>query len=206
MAWVSMRAIGTQPASRRGPGVSPTLYTEMSLLRNTLLNAMREQAPVNKNPSAKNRGALRRSLRASPWLTDGIHWRSEFSALDYIKFVIHDTRPHIIHAKPGGVLAFNWSGRAGESVKLPAISHLSTGGNAGALGRRGGPSIFQAPAGHVQLQGDMVFLTIVHHPGTKANNFVERAVNATLVVGMPGFTRRVQQAMEDGLIQLMVVA
>lgn len=206
MAFVTMRAIGSQPSSRRGPGVTPTLYTEMSLLRNSLLSNMREEAPVNKNPSAKNRGALRASLRASPWATDGRTWRTEFSALEYIKYVIHDTKPHRIEAKAGGVLAFNWNGQGGFSVTLPAISHLSSGGLAGALGHVGGISIFAAPAGHSELRGGMVFLRFVNHPGTKANNFVQRALDITMVAGVPGFTRRVQQAIEDDLLQLVMVA
>ena len=205
MAWVTIRAIGTSPSSRRGPGVTPTLYAEMSLLRNSLLNAMREEAPVNKNPNAKNRGALRKSIKASPWMTNGVIWRTEFSALEYIKYVIHGTRPHKIQAKAGGVLAFNWAG-PGVSSGLPAISHLSSGGVAGALGRRGGSSIFRAPAGHVELRGDTMFLTFVNHPGTKANNFVERALTRTMVLGVPGFTRRVRQAIEDDLIQLVMAA
>jgi hypothetical protein len=205
-SWVQVRAIGTKPSSRRGPGVTPTLYSEMSLLRASLLNNMREEAPVNKNPQAKNRGALRKSIRATPWETNGTIWRTEFTALDYINFVIRDTKPHEIHAKPGGVLAFNWSGVAGASGALPAISHLSSGGIAGKLGRSGGPSIFKAPLGHLQLRGDTMFLSFVHHPGTRANNFVERAVLKTMALGVPGFTKRVQQALEDDLIQLMVAA
>jgi hypothetical protein len=203
MSWVTIRAVGSNRASRSGPGVTPTLYNEMSLLRNSLLQNMREEAPVNKNPDAKNRGALRRSLRAGPWQTDGVHWRSVFTALDYIKFVIHDTAPHRIEAKPGGVLAFSWSGRSGESGALAAVSHLSSGGLVGSLGRRGGPSLMRAPAGHTELRGGMLFLTFVNHPGTKANNFVERAVRRTMVAGMPGFTRRVSQAITDDIIQLL---
>ena len=205
MAFVQVRAIGISRSARSGPGVTPALYEEMSLLRNTLLNAMREEAPVNKNPNAPNRGALRKSIKASPWETNGTFWRTQFSALDYIHFVIHGTKPHIISAKPGGVLAFEWSGRAGDSVKLPAISHISSGGVAGRLGRRGGPSIFNAPAGHVELRGDAMFLTFVHHPGTQANNFVERALLKTFVEQMPGFTRRVREAIEDELLQFTLV-
>jgi hypothetical protein len=203
MAWITMRAVGTPRSARRGPGVTPTLYNEMSLLRNSLLNAMREEAPVNKNPDAKNRGALRASLRAGPWETDGKHWRTVFTANSYIKFVLKDTRPHLIEAKPGGVLAFNWSGKAGESFKVPAISHVSIGAITGTLGRRGGPSIRSAPAGHVELRGNTIFLTVVHHPGTKANDFVERALVRTMVAGVPGFTQRVKQAIDDELIQLI---
>jgi hypothetical protein len=201
MSWVTMRAIGSSRAARSGPGVTPSLYAEMSLLRNTLLQNMREEAPVNKNPQAPNRGALRASLRAGPWETDGIHWRSVFTAADYIKYVIKDTRPHLIQAKAGGVLAFSWSG-AGVSGSLPAISHVSAG-IAGALGRRGGPALHSAPAGHIQLRGSTMFMTFVHHPGTKANDFVTRAVEKTMVAGMPGFTRRVQSAIESELIQLI---
>lgn len=198
-----MRAIGSSRASRRGPGVTPTLYNEMSLLRNSLLQNMREEAPVNKSPNAKNRGALRASLRASPWMTNGAQWRTEFSALDYIRYVIHDTKPHRIEAKAGGVLAFSWSGRSGASGALSAISHLSSGGAAFTLGRRGGSALHSAPAGHVELRGGTIFLTFVNHPGTKANNFVQRAVERTMVAGVPGFTKRVQQAIEDDIIQLM---
>ena len=206
MAFVAMRAIGSSPASRRGPGVTPTLYNEMSLLRNSLLQNMREEAPVNKNPQAKNRGALRASLRASPWQTDGKTWRSEFTALEYIRYVLAGTRPHLISAKPGGVLAFSWSGRSGLSGSLGAISHASLGLVAGKLGRRGGPSIFSVPGGHSALRGDTTFLRFVHHPGTKANDFVARALDETLVVGTPGFTSRVQQAITDDLLQLVMSA
>ncbi|MFI5281749.1 MAG: hypothetical protein ACHQ0J_01300 [Candidatus Dormibacterales bacterium] len=203
MSWVTMRAVGTSRAARRGPGVTPTLYAEMSLLRNSLLNAMREEAPVNKNPQAKNRGALRASLRAGPWETDGVHWRSVFTAAEYIKYVIKDTKPHRISAKPGGVLAFNWSGIGGLSANFMGVSHQSTGGAFGRLGRRGGPALHSAPAGIVSLKGGMFFLRFVKHPGTKANNFVERALARTLVAGIPGFTQRVQQAMDDDIIQLI---
>ena len=52
MSWVTIRAVGSNRASRSGPGVTPTLYNEMSLLRNSLLQNMIEEAPVNKNPQA----------------------------------------------------------------------------------------------------------------------------------------------------------
>ena len=205
MAWVTMRAIGSQPAARRGPGVTPTLYQEMSLLRNSLLNAMREEAPVNKNPSAKNRGALRRSIKASPWMTDGQHWRTEFSALEYILYVIRDTKPHRIDARPGGVLVFQWNGRRGLSGSLKAISYSSLGGAIGKLGRQGGASIFKVPAGYSPLKGGLTYAHSVMHPGTKANNFVQRALNRTMVAGTPGLTVRVQRALDDDLLQLIMV-
>ena len=123
MSWVAVRAIGSNPSSRRGPGVTPTLFAEMSLLRNSLLVAMREEAPVNKNPQAKNRGALRASLRARPWVTDGVHWRSVFSAAEHISYVLHGTRPHRIEAKPGGVLAFTGPAPASLSWPAGALAH-----------------------------------------------------------------------------------
>jgi hypothetical protein len=205
MSWVAVRAIGSNPSSRRGPGVTPTLYAEMSLLRNSLLNAMREEAPVNKNPQAKNRGALRKSIKASPWITDGVHWVTEFSALDYVNYVIHGTKPHRIEAKAGGVLVFQWNGQPGLSGSLAAISHTSTGGAPGTLGRRGGPSIFKVPAGHDVLKGGLTFAHAVNHPGTQANDFVTRAVERTMEAGIPGFTKRVQQAMDDDIVQLVMV-
>lgn len=211
MTWVYVRAIGSRPSSRRGPGVTPTLYNEMSLLRNSLVQNMREEAPVNKNPSAPNRGALRKSIKASPWMTNGTVWRTEFTALEYIRYVIGGTRPHRIEAKPGGVLAFSWSGHSGASSALHPISYLTAAmaGSlsapvAGMLGHRGGPSIFKAPAGYSILTGGLTFAHAVNHPGTQANNFVERAVRRTMVFGVPGFTKRVQQAIEDDLLQLVM--
>lgn len=203
-SWVQMRAIGTPRSERGGLGVTPQLYEEMSLIRNTLLENMREEAPVNKNPNAPNRGALRKSIKASPWVTNGSIWRTDFSALDYIQYVIHGTKPHEIRPrKPGGVLAIR--GPIGVSSSLPAISHLSSGGKPMTLGRRGGPSIFSAPPGHPELRGDTIFLNVVHHPGTQANNFVERAMLKTFVETMPGFTERVKQAIEDEVIQFTIV-
>ena len=199
-----MRAVGTPRSARRGPGVTPTLYAEMSLLRNSLLNAMREEAPVNKNPNAKNHGALRASLRAGPWETDGVHWRSVFSADEHIKYVLRGTKAHVIAAKPGGVLAFTSSG-PGVSGGLQAISYLSAGGVPGRLGRRGGPSIAAAPDIYAKELGGggTVFVTAVNHPGTAANDFVSRAVARSLVIGTPGLTKRVRQAMVDDIIQLI---
>jgi len=204
MAWVAVRAIGTPRGARRGPGVTPTLYAEMSLLRNTLLQNMREEAPVNKNPSAKNRGALRNSLRAGPWLTNGRIWRTEFSALEYIKYVIHDTKPHRIEAKPGKVLAI--SGPIGVSSSLKPLTYSSLGGIAGKLGRKGGPSIMAAPRGYSQLRGDVTFLMFVNHPGTKANDFVSRAYKKTMATNLPGFSRSLKSAIEGDLISLAVPA
>jgi hypothetical protein len=206
MTWVAVRAIGSSPSSRRGPGVTPTLYAEMSLLRNSLVNAMREEAPVNKNPSAPNRGALRKSIKASAWMTDGTRWRTEFSALEYVNYVIHGTKAHLIAAKPGGVLAFVASGKPGLSGSLQAISYASLGGAPGKLGRRGGPSIFKVPAGYSVLAGGLSFARVVHHPGTQANDFVTRAVERTMNAGIPGFTKRVQQAMDDDILQLVRVS
>src|SRR5258708_5606942 len=199
-----MRAVGTARSARRGPGVTPTLYAEMSLLRNSLLNAMREEAPVNKDPNAKNRGALRASLRAGPWETDGTHWRSVFSAAEHIRYVLHGTRPHRIEAKPGGALAFTWSG-PGVSAGLPALSHIGAGGIVGTLGRRGGTSLVAAPPMSVKAlaDGSLVLVQAVNHPGTQANDFVSRAVVRTLVVGTPGFTKRVRQALADDVLQLI---
>jgi hypothetical protein len=181
----------------------------MSLLRASLLNAMREEAPVNKNPNAKNRGALRASLRAGPWETDGVHWRSVFTAAEHVLYVINDTKAHRIEAKAGGVLAFQWSGpllpggTAGFSGTLKAISYSGRGGAAGMLGRRGGASIASVPAGYSPLKGGLTFAHAVNHPGTRANNFVQRAVARTFAVGTPGFTKRVQQAIADDILQLI---
>lgn len=211
MAWITIRAIGSSPSSRRGPGVTPTLYTQMSLLRNSLLNAMREEAPVNKNPTAKNRGALRNSIRASPWMTNGTIWRTEFSALEYVKYVLHGTKAHRIDAKPGGVLAFQWDVRPGFSASasswLKPISYAGLGGAVGMLGRRGGPSIFAAPNIYAkELGGGTVFVRSVQHPGTAANDFAARAVERTFVAGTPGLTKAVQQAIDDDLLELVMVS
>lgn len=225
MSWVAMRAIGSSRSSRGGPGVAPRLYTEMTLLRNSLLTAMREEAPVNKSPNAKNRGALRASLRAGPLETDGTHWRVSFTAADYIKYVIHDTKPHRIEPKqPGGVLAFQWSGAGGSSSSMPSLSFRDTAGllrtirgnvgamvtgqgavntGSGRLGIRGGSSIFEAPRAHSELRGGTIFLTFVNHPGTTANDFVSRAVARTMQAGTPGFTKRIQQAINDEILQLI---
>lgn len=204
MAWVTMRAIGSHRGARGGVGVTPALYAEMSLLRNTLLQNMREEAPVNKNPNAKNRGALRKSLRASPWMTDGKHWVTEFSALDYIKYVIHDTKPHVIRARAGGVLAI--PGPIGVSGGLAPLSYRSLGGAEGKLGRKGGPSILRAPRGYSELRGDTIFLTFIHHPGTRANNFVARAYEKTMAANLPRLTKNLRTAMESDLISLAVPA
>lgn len=164
---------------------------------------MREEAPVNKNPNAKNRGALRASLRAGPLETDGEHWRAVYTAAEHIRYVLNATRPHRIEAKAGGVLVFQANGQPGLSGSLAAISYSGLGLAAGRLGRRGGASIAKVQAGYSPLKGGLTFARAVQHPGTKANDFVTRAVTRTLVAGVPGFTQRVQQAIADDIIQLI---
>ena len=203
--WVTVRAVRSTRSTRGAiGGVSVQLFHEMQLLTNSLTQNLREEAPVNKSPNAKNRGALRASIRAS-LQTNGSQWRISFSANDYVKYVINKTRPHRITAKPGHVLAFNWNGQRGVSRRLAPISHSGLGLSAGSLGRRGGPSILRAPAGHAALKGGMVFVHFVKHPGTKANDFVSRAVDKTMQVGTPGFTARVQAAIANDILDAMPV-
>lgn len=201
MPIVAMRAVNRRSA--RGLGVTPTLFAQMALFRNTLLQNMREEAPVNKNPQAKNRGALRKSLRAET-LTDGRRFVFRYSALEYVKFVIHGTRPHRIEAKPGGVLAI--PGPIGVSSGLPPISYLSRGGAPGKLGRKGGPSIFRAPGGYAALRGGVVFLAFVNHPGTQPNNFAQRAYEKTLAANLPSFTKSLREAIAADLISAAMPA
>jgi hypothetical protein len=46
----------------------------------------------------------------------------------YGEFVVQGTAPHIIRAKPGGVLAFNWP-KAGGVVFFAKVNHPGTAPN-----------------------------------------------------------------------------
>ena len=48
--------------------------------------------------------------------------------VDYGEFVVQGTRPHVIRAKRGGVLAFNWP-KAGGVVFFAKVNHPGTTAN-----------------------------------------------------------------------------
>lgn len=166
-SWIQVSALRTKKVERRGPGVTPTIFSEMTAARHALTVSLRENCPVNKNPQAKNRGALRLSIRSGPLEHNGKTWRVQFFALDYIYYVINDTKPHVIKPKDKKALAFSW---AGGSATTSPLSFRAGGGAVGGLSSR-----FRLPAGEAALVGGRIVLRMVHHPGTKANNFVERA-------------------------------
>lgn len=205
--WFRVSSIGSSRGSRGAAGgVAPAMFHEMNLLLNSFVQNLREEAPVNKSPNAKNRGALRKSIRGE-LQTNGSQWRIVFKANDYVKYVVNKTRPHEIRPKrPGGVLVFSWNGQVGLSASLPPISHAGLGGVAGPLGRRGGPSILRAPAARTELRAGKVFLQVVHHPGTEANDFVARAYDKTMRAGTPGFTKRIQEAIASDILSAMPAA
>lgn len=65
-------------------------------------------------------------------------------------YVDKGTRPHIIRAKNGKRLAFQWAGPGSYRAKTaPGVLGSTSGG----------------------ASGEMVYPMVVHHPGTKARNF-----------------------------------
>lgn len=71
----------------------------------------------------------------------------------YAQFVDQPTRPHVIEARPGGVLAFP--------------HFLSRVGNIGGRGR----SVFKF--GGKEAVSSLVFVQRVHHPGTRGMHFIQ---------------------------------
>lgn len=156
--------------------------------------------PVNKNPHAKNRGALKASIVRTKVRTP-LSVAYEFSALDYIWPVIDGSRPHRI-PKIGGApfVAFPWDvtmpGHGPFSLhefgspiprapKLRMQKRTFKFGSYGAAAR--GASDFprsefhhnRPPGEGTGVRATMAVFPYVNHPGTKPNDFVEKALEAS---------------------------
>lgn len=83
------------------PGSTSSLSTYAILLEfcQKLNRRLKMECPVNKNPHARNRGALRESLEVRP-MSMGEDVAIGFYGLDYIEWVLSGTHPHEI--KPTG--------------------------------------------------------------------------------------------------------
>ncbi len=141
---------------------------------------LKENAPINKNPSRPSKG-LRQSIKVivGPGsLEDGIDIQAR--ANDYIKYVIGGTAAHTIRPNQAKVLAFPWN--------TAARSHETYGFTFGARIRRSsrGPVY-----GYRGLTGDLrrlvrksdlgtastqAFFPSVNHPGASANDFIPEAI------------------------------
>jgi hypothetical protein len=113
------------------PGSTSSLSTYAILLSfcQKLNRRMRMECPVNKNPHAKNRGALRESLEVRPLAVGEGDTAIGFYALDYVEWVLSGTHPHVIEPRSGSVpapggktqrrraLVFQWQ----THMKIPKI-------------------------------------------------------------------------------------
>lgn len=138
-------------------------------------NAAKHEAPVNK---AGGGGNLRQNIRARM----AAKLRGYVEALaPYSIFVHEGTRPHIIRPRGKKALAFEWTKGGGFQA-----------------GQVGGKIAFVKPGltrnGRVKYHSSVV-LQEVHHPGTKANPFFDRAIERT--------TAAIDKIFEDGLQRVL---
>lgn len=134
-------------------------------------SAIRAVAPVSKNmdPRAPKPGTLRDSVAFRKEPSAGRMWVVLYATAPYTKFVIGGTKPHDItpHNRPRG-------------------------GWVGATNSGGGPG---SHALHwVDSSGDR-FSQLVHHPGTKPNDFAARAVTGL----SPWLARRFAEAVQEAI-------
>ena len=82
-----------------------------------------------KNTGPRNTGELARKTGVEVASTSG-NRITAVAVIDvtYGEFVIQGTRPHVIRAKRGGVLAFNWP-KAGGMVFFAKVNHPGTTAN-----------------------------------------------------------------------------
>jgi hypothetical protein len=199
-----------------------------------LQTAMKEEAPINKDPYATSRGRLRSSIEAAVRGGNGSDATISFIALDYVRYVLGGTAPHIIRPSSKRALAFKWRtglekfgphhGRGPGGGLLRSTPHVGLLGPTRALTQtrlistnrlaarhnlsRGNPrfggrvitggeprfnqvgrqirgpqlgnihpvNVKKNMDQHSENYGNIV-LSYVHHPGTKPNDFITRAVD-----------------------------
>ena len=167
-----------------------------------------EFCPVNKNPRAANRGSLRRSIRQGARTDFADEASVSYEALDYVGAVLSDTKAHKIEAKPGSALSFDFDlsqsfhgpfsrGEHGSPVpqapKIRARS-LPTNFAFSAAGRsarsvaapRDRPYLHNQAGGATSVSrakgrdsDNKIAMQSVQHPGTKGNDFVGKALEAS---------------------------
>ena len=135
-------------------------------------DAVKALAPVSTaDPSAPSRkpGALRKSVSFRQEPSDGRMWVVIYSDVPYAKYVVGGTKPHLItpHNRPRG----GWIGSSNPG---------------------------SGPGSHVLHwigPGGEVFTPIVHHPGTKPNDFPERAISPMRPLIASRFAEAVQEVL-----------
>ena len=119
-------------------------------------NAAKKEAPVNKGGGGGN---LRKTIHAS--MVNRLRGMVEVLA-PYGMYVETGTKAHIIRPRTKQALAFEW-GQGGYQAA-----------------QAGGKVVFVKPgltrAGRVKYHGSVV-MKEVHHPGTRANPFLQRAAD-----------------------------
>jgi hypothetical protein len=111
------------------------------------VSAMKQEAPINKDPAAKTRGGLRTSIEGNVRGGRGEDAIMSFMALSYVNYILDGTNPHPINPVSKRALSFQW--------------HTGTARLHGAGGRgpRGGllrsTSFKQLPYKYVTIGGSM---------------------------------------------------
>lgn len=134
--------------------------------------ALKIMAPVSKaNSTGPKPGRLRESISERREPSAGAMMVVLYSTMPYAKYVIGGTRPHVIRAQ-----ARTRGGWTGPYTGLPG------------------------PGSHtlhwIGADGGDVFRMQVHHPGTKPDNFPERALMPLQAMFSELFARAVQEAMD----------
>lgn len=80
----------------------------VNAFKDSLVRAMKEEAPINKDPAATSRGGLRTSIQGRVVGNQEDGYAIEFTANDYVQYVLNGTRPHIIRPVNKKALAFQW--------------------------------------------------------------------------------------------------
>lgn len=135
------------PVSASGVKLGRDQGAVIRAFRDALVRALKENAPINKDPAAKTRGGLRTSIVGNLTGNEVDGYALEFSANAYVQYVLAGTRPHIITPSNKRALAFQWN--------------TATVGGHGFTGRgpRGGflrsTPFGRLPLKYVQLGGSM---------------------------------------------------
>jgi hypothetical protein len=163
---------------------------------------MKEFVPVNKNPRAKERGALRASM-VMVILGESDGAVATWAALDYVFAVIDGAKPHAIYPKAGKALSFEWDASQSShgpfshslGTPVPSAPRISARGlpagftfsAAGAAARAAATPRNQlylhnqaGKATKVSRVAGKVAFAHVNHPGNKANDFIQLALDGSV--------------------------
>lgn len=143
-----------------------------------LERAVKENAPINKNPSRPSKGGRARLQVTVKGGGQDEDISVTISGPDYFKYVMAGTSPHTIKPRTAKVLAFPWNvaaritgvpGGLRRASRMPIFGYAGKAGDLRSLVRRS----------DLLKTSTQAFFSSVNHPGSSANDFIPPAIAQT---------------------------